>query len=108
MSDFNETDYRYFKKEFTDLKDHVTKGLGDIQGQLKILAESYVKRDEFEKRYEKLEALGEKEHKDLREMLHLKLDKEDFEPYKNTLNKLNWAVLAAVVGALLALVIKTT
>lgn len=103
-SDFNETDYRYFKKGFEDLKTSVERGMSDIQGQLKVLNESYVKRDEFKER------LGQEAEarKTLRDDIDKKLDITDFEPFRKTMSNLNWLVLTAVLGALLALVVKST
>lgn len=106
--DFNETDYKYFKQEFKDLKEHLTRGVSVIEGQLKVLGESFVRRDEFEKRFEKLEKDHKENYGKLESNIDEKLDREDFEPYKKTLGNLNWVVLSAVVCALLALVIKTT
>lgn len=108
MSDFNETDYKYFKKEFADLKEHILKSTTDIQSQLKILSESFVKRDEFEKRMDRMDSFRDREVKELKDELAKKLDTEDFEPWKSTLSKLNWIVLSTVILAIMGLIIKAS
>lgn len=62
----------------------------------------------------KLEALEKMVEKELAEIKGLikmidtkKLDSKDFDPYKSVLNKINWAVLIAVVSALIYLVVNT-
>ncbi len=93
----HDKDIKFLKEQIDALSTATKEGLKEIRDDLRRLNESYIQRAEVEKELKRIE-----------EMLKGKLDKEDFDPIRVTLNKLVWAVItpliAGIVGAILYLI----
>lgn len=83
--------------------DTLTKSMERVN---KFLDEEAIRRIDFEKLQT---SVGDKatraELEMIRGMVEKKLDKEDFQPYKDTLTKINWVIITAVIAGVLALII---
>lgn len=84
---------RYLRRDLNDLKATMKEGFNGVNVQLKIFSEGYMKRDDILKTMAEFQA-----------QIDRKVDREDFKPYKDGINRLIWIVISAVVLALLALI----
>ena len=84
---------------FRDSGKKIDDGLRDLNTKIDVFMANCVTKTDF------------KEYKDgIRERIEKtesgKLDKDDFEPIKTTMNRVNWIVITAVVAGLLTLLFK--
>lgn len=84
----------------------------DVGNILKTLEKIDIRTETYEKIFARKEELTtlektiDKHYVDLKEDLKKKVDHEEFKPIKDTLTRLNWLVITAVVVGLLSLIIK--
>lgn len=63
-------------------------------------------QDQLDKRIEGAHARIKELDERIKELDDEKLEKKTFEPYKTGLNRIQWVVIMAIIGALLSLVLK--
>lgn len=73
-----------------------------IETTLAVFDRNFARKDELTK----IEELIKETQKNTKVLLDSKVDKEDFDPIKKTLQKVNWLMIAVVVGGLLSLIIQ--
>lgn len=83
--------------------EYVRKSLDKIDNTLLAMDRNYTRRDEFTSTLKVIEGL----EKALKDGLAMKVDRDDFDPIKKTLSRINWMLIAAVVGRLLTLIVKS-
>lgn len=77
--------------------EYIKQSIVSINTQIQIMDKHYA-------RHEDLSAIV-KLQEDFKKNLDTKLDKDDFDPIKKTLARINWLVISAIVIALIGLVI---
>lgn len=91
------TDIRYMRATIQEMK-----------ATLEVLKSEMVTRAEVESRFERLQQEIDKRfvgaHERIDDLDEKKVDNKDFEPYRAALNRVNWTIITAVVGALLAVI----
>lgn len=98
------------QKDVEYIKNSITK----IETTLAVFDRNFARKDEL-KELEKTIREQDKEIKDgmtklektVKEGLTSKVDSKEFEPFKKTMQRINWMVIATAIGALLNLIIKT-
>lgn len=84
--------------------------MAEIKAELKAVLAHYVRREEFETKMldfqHQLDKRVDGIHERIVELDKEKLAKEDFEPVKSALSRINWIIISGVVVAILALVIQ--
>lgn len=78
--------------------EYIKQNIIGINTQIQLMDKHYA-------RHEDLASLL-KAQEELKRLLVEKVDKSDFDPIKKTLQRINWLIISAIVGALIALVIK--
>lgn len=80
--------------------EYIKQNVSNINSQLQVMDKNYV-------RHEELQGIM-KLFEEVKKQLDTKLNIADFEPIKSTLTKINWLIIAAIVGAILAIIIKSS
>lgn len=78
--------------------EYIKQSISGIGTQIQVMDKNFVKREEFSQVMETL--------KDFHEQLKSKVNVTDFAPIQMTISRVNWLMIVAVVGAVLALVLK--
>jgi hypothetical protein len=94
--------------------EYIKNSIGKIETTLAVFDRNFARKDEL-KELEKTIIAHDKELKEglgkfektIKEGLASKTDNKDFEPFKKTMQRINWMVIATAIGALLNLIIKT-
>lgn len=73
-----------------------------IEAAIVVFERNFARKDELEN----IENLIIEMQKNTKALLDAKVDKNDFDPIKKTLQKVNWLMIAVVVGGLLSLIIQ--
>lgn len=85
---------------------YMSQAIGKMETSLQNMDAQYVKQGELRE----IQKDRDEQRKDLLERIikleDIKLDEKDFLPFKNTLTRINWIVISAIVLALLALILK--
>lgn len=81
---------------------YINQTLQNIGIQIAAMDKNYARKDELKEIEKGLDQI----HKDIKIELAKKVNHDDFDPIKKTLQKINWMVISAIIVGLLALVIK--
>lgn len=81
---------------------YINQTLQNIGVQIAAMDKNYARKDELREIEKGLDQI----HKDIKIELAKKVNHDDFDPIKKTLQKINWMVISAIIVGLLALVIK--
>ena len=82
--------------------EYVRKSIENIETTIKVYDAHFARKEEVSAILKLIEKLDT----ETKLILSKKVDHSDFDPIKRTLYRINWLLIAAVVGALLALLIK--
>lgn len=93
-------DIGYIKKDI--LK--ITNKIDATDTKLDAVLNHYIQREEFNAKLDAYQHQLDSRIEGLHARLAEKLDVKEFEPYKQTLTKINWTILSAVILGLLALI----
>ena len=94
---------------------YIRESLTKIDTTMAIFDRNFARKEEIIVLTETLKNFSSKletkaDHTDVKNMIEIlktKVDHHDFDPIKKTLSRINWLIIAAIVGALLGLVIQT-
>lgn len=86
------------QKDISYIRESITK----IDTTIALFNQHFARKDEMTS----LEKVMEKMNVEFAEALNKKVDKDNFEPIKKTLQKINWMMISAFIVAILSLVIK--
>jgi len=78
--------------------EYIKQSVISINQQIQVMDKNYA-------RHEDLKAII-KIYEEFKKQLDGKLNISDFDPIKTTLSRINWMIIVAIVGALLALVVR--